>query len=267
MRQFSEKNGGKLHFCLFSKWTMVSSPLSRTMGIWYNSWCFVRTIRLAHLSWRAHLCQGCLHTCSRAWALQAWTLKSPPNVGELSTAQTLFSCTLFPLVPGLPGASLMHCQDVLLLSHIALLAVPPIPRAYWCLFLLSTLSKDTDLPFHLLSVLLLCPPATSSLVWANLSHGVEQLPTKRGCFQQHLPSPCLTLAPRLSSPLVSQFKRIVFCWINKLDRLTVWFDVVQERVWTSKARSQGGKSRTTQVRTVSWLSRVMKLHPYLLRII
>lgn len=43
MRQFSEKNGDKLHFCLFSKWTMVSSPLSRTMGIWYNSWCFVKT--------------------------------------------------------------------------------------------------------------------------------------------------------------------------------------------------------------------------------
>lgn len=146
-------------------------------------------------------------------------------------------------------------------------SLSPYPKGSCCLFLLSTLSKDTDLPFHLLSVLLLCPPATLSLVWANLSHGVEQLPTRRGCFQQHLPSPCLTLAPRLSSPLVSQFKRIVFCWINKLDRLTVWFDVVQERVWTSRARSQGGKSRTTQVRTVSWLSRVMKLHPYLLRII
>lgn len=66
-----------------------------------------------------------------------------------------------------------------------------------------------------------------------------------------LPPAACSLAPHLSSPLVSQFQRIVFCWINKLDRLSEWFDVVQERAWTSRARSQGGKSRTTQVRTVS----------------
>lgn len=55
-----------IFICFLSEQWCPPSPFSWTMGIWYNSWCFVRTIKLAHLSWRAHLCQGCLHTCSRA---------------------------------------------------------------------------------------------------------------------------------------------------------------------------------------------------------
>lgn len=77
-----------------------------------------------------------------------------------------------------------------------------------------------------------------------------------------LPPAACSLAPCFSSPLMNQLKRIVFCWISKLDRLTPWFEVVQERVWTSGVRSQGEKIRTTRDRTVSWLSHVMSLHLY-----
>lgn len=80
-----------------------------------------------------------------------------------------------------------------------------------------------SMPFSLLSVLLSCPSSTLSSVVVHLRHSVELLPPEGVLL---LPPEPFSLASLLSSLLVSQFKRVVFCWINKLDQLTKWFDVV-----------------------------------------
>lgn len=76
--------------------------------------------------------------------------------------------------------------------------------------------------FCLLSVLLSCPLVLSSPM-VDLGHSVELLPPEGVVL---LPPEPFSLASLLSSPLVSQFKRVVFCWIDKLDLLTRRFDVV-----------------------------------------
>lgn len=105
MRQFLEKNGDSLHFCLFFEWTVVSSLFSWTMGIKYYSLCFVKTIKVAHLSWRAHLFQGWLQTHTQA--LWAWTPKSHCNQDGLSTVSSVTTHSSFcqdsACVPMLPS--------------------------------------------------------------------------------------------------------------------------------------------------------------------
>lgn len=71
-RQFLEKNGDRLNFCLFLEWTMVSSLFSWTTWIQYYSSYFVETIEVAHLSPRALLCQGWLQTHTHTQTQALW---------------------------------------------------------------------------------------------------------------------------------------------------------------------------------------------------
>lgn len=143
MRQFLEKNGDRLHFCLFFKWTMVSSLFSWTMGIKYYSSCFVKTIKIAHLSWGAHLCQGWLQTHTHTSTVSLNPKESPRwtqscNQGGLSSVSSVTTCSSFcqdsacvPMLPSDAWYNAMSCCS----PAIAPLSVYPIPRALWCLFL------------------------------------------------------------------------------------------------------------------------------------
>lgn len=91
MRQSLEKNGDRLHFCLFLEWTMVSSLFSWTMEIQYYSSRFVKTIKVAHLS--QGLAAG-THTDTN-------TVSLDPRV----TALQVDSVSCFLSLPILPSAS------------------------------------------------------------------------------------------------------------------------------------------------------------------
>lgn len=226
MRQFLEKNGDRLHFCLFFKWTMVSSLFSWTMGIKYYSSCFVKTIKNAHLSWRAHLSQGWLQTHTHTQALWAWTPKSHHNQGGLSSMSSVIPPSArtvpVPMLPSDAKYNAMSCCS----PAIAPLSVYPIPRALWCLFLHFHSSQRHRILLHALLFAFIAPLVpffNTFFSCSSLKTCVELLPPERVVLFP--PEPC-SLASLLSSPLVSQFKRVVFCWINKLDQFTKWFDVV-----------------------------------------
>lgn len=230
MRQFLEKNGDRLHFCLFFEWTMMSSFFSWTMGIHYYSSHFVKTIQVADLSRRAHLCQGWLQTHTHrhkhcqpesqgASAIQVDSVPCFPSLPILPPART---------APVFPCPSLMHntIQNPIAVLPLHLSVSTPsqgLCNVYSCI---STLPKDTgvySMLFCLLLVLLLCPSSMLSSVVVHLRHSVELLPPEGVVL---LPPEPFSLALLLSSPLVSQSKRGVFSWINKLDQLSKWFDVV-----------------------------------------